>query len=42
MIASRKTLGLFGLGLMALWGAMRARLMFGAVPPRLTLIFDGS
>ena len=34
-------LRLLGLGALAL-GALRARLTFGAVPPRLTLIFDGS
>lgn len=34
--------GLATLGLAILWGATRARLAFGAVPPRLTLIFDGS
>ncbi len=38
----RATLGLVGLGLATLWGATRARLTFGAVPDRLTLIFDGS
>ena len=39
---SKRTMGLLGLGLAALWGATRARLAFGAVPDRLTLIFDGS
>lgn len=42
MMAHRRTVGWWGLGLAALWGATRARLAFGAVPPRLTLIFDGS
>ena len=34
-------LRLLGLGALAL-GGLRARLTFGAIPPRLTLIFDGS
>lgn len=38
----RTRIGLLGLGLATLWGATRARLTFGAVPDRLTLIFDGS
>jgi hypothetical protein len=42
MTRQRTFIGLLGLGLAAPWGAMRARLTFGAVPDRLTLIFDGS
>lgn len=34
-------LSLLGLGLVT-WGALRARLTFGLLPERLTLIFDGS
>jgi hypothetical protein len=40
MTRQRIVVGL--LGLAALWGAACARLTFGAVPARLTLIFDGS
>ena len=40
MTRQRTIIGL--LGLAALWGAARARLTFGAVPDRLTLVFDGS
>jgi predicted DCC family thiol-disulfide oxidoreductase YuxK len=41
MTRRRTALGLLGLGALG-WGALRARLTFGAVPPRLTLLFDGS
>lgn len=41
MTKRRTALGLLGLGALG-WGSLRARLIFGAVPPRLTLIFDGS
>ena len=41
MTARRTALGLLGLGALG-WGVARARLTFGAVPPRLILIFDGS
>ena len=39
---SKRMLGLVGLGLAALWGAISSRLTFGAVPERVTVIFDGS
>lgn len=38
----KRTVGLLGLGLAALWGLGRARRTFGAVPERLTLLFDGT
>lgn len=41
MIRRRITLTTLGLGL-AIWGGLRARLTFGLLPERLTLIFDGS
>lgn len=41
MTTRRTALGLLGLGALG-WGGLRARLTFGAVPPRLTLLFDGS
>ncbi len=41
MIRQRTTLGLLGFGLVTL-GLLRARLTFGLLPERLTLIFDGS
>lgn len=37
----KAALGLLGLGALA-YGALRSRLTFGAVPERLTLLFDGS
>lgn len=41
MTHQRLALAALGLGL-ATWGGLRARLMFGLLPERLTLIFDGS
>jgi predicted DCC family thiol-disulfide oxidoreductase YuxK len=41
MTKRRTILGLLGLGELG-WGVLRARLTFGAVPSRLTLLFDGS
>ncbi len=37
----RTLLAGIGLGLLT-WGIIDARLTFGAVPPRLTVIFDGT
>ena len=41
MRRSRALLAGTGLGLFA-WGIIEARLTFGAVPTRLTVIFDGT
>ena len=41
MRRSRALLAGIGLGLLA-WGIVEARLTFGAVPARLTVIFDGT
>jgi predicted DCC family thiol-disulfide oxidoreductase YuxK len=41
MTPRRTALAALGLGL-ATWGGLRARLTFGLLPERLTLIFDGS